>query len=406
MDAQQAEDVTTARRWRAFAILWFAMFVIASGLGMVVPILPVLARDLGASGVWLALAFSGFALIQTPLTPFVGRLGDRWGRQRFMLVGLSVYVFIGPGLALVDTYQLIVLLRMGMGFGAACMFPSALGIVGELAPPGREGRYMGLFMVSFTGGFGLGPTIGGVLKDTVGVDAAFLALGGAAFIAVLLVATLRPPAPARATSDAEGSGVPSLRSMFSDYRVQALYVFNFNIGVGFGSVMTFIAIFMTDSLLATATIVGLVVGSRPVVSAIGQPLFGRLADRVPRHRMMVVGGLMLAAGTFIIPFAPTVSILFVMFMFLGVAESMVIPSSLAVTTDLGRRYGHGTMMGFSNAVLVFGLLIGSVGASFVESGLGINNAFRAAAVLMAVMVVLFFARWTQSERRPVLERAL
>ena len=265
---------------------------------------------------------------------------------------------------------------------------------------------MGLFMVSFTSGFGLGPIIGGVLKDTIGIDGAFLALAGAAFIAVLLVAALRPPAPARATSDGERSGVPSLRAMFSDYRVQALYAFNFNIGVGFGSVMTFIAIFMTDSLLASATVVGLVIGSRPVVSAIGQPIFGRLADRVSRHQMMVVGGLLLATGTFVIPFASTVGILLVMFLGLGIAESMVIPSSLAVTADLGRRYGHGTMMGFSNAILVFGLLCGSVGASFVESGLGINNAFRAAAALMAVMVVLFFARWAQSNRRPVLEGAL
>ncbi len=403
MDIHPVHDVTKARRLRAFVILWFAMFVIAGGLGMVVPILPILARDLGASGIWLALAFSGFALIQTPLTPFVGRWGDRWGRRRFILIGLSVYVFIGPGLALADSYQLIVLLRMAMGFGAACMFPSALGAVGELAPPGREGRYMGLFMVSFTSGFGLGPTIGGVLKDTIGIDAAFVAMAGAAFIAALLVATLR--LPVRDKSDGKGGGVPSLRAMFSDYRVQALYAINFHIGVGFGSVFTFIAIFMTDLLLASATVVGLVIGSRPVVSAIGQPIFGRLADRFPRSRMMVVGGLLLAAGTFVIPFAPTVGILFVMFLGLGLAESMVIPSSLAVTTDLGRRYGHGTMMGFSNAVLVFGLLIGSVGASFVESGLGINNAFRASAILMAVMVALFHARWTQSNRRPVPEEA-
>ena len=404
MDIHPVHDVTTTRRWRAFAILWFAMFVIAGGLGMVVPILPVVARDFGASGIWLALAFSGFALTQTPLTPIVGRLGDRWGRRRFILMGLSVYVFVGIGLALAGTYQLIVLLRMGMGLGSACMFPSALGMVGELAPPGREGRYMGLFMVSFTSGFGLGPTIGGVLKDTIGIDAAFLAMAGAAFIAVLLVATLRPPS--RATSGGEGSGVPSLRAMFSDYRVQALYAFNFNIGVGFGSVMTFIAIFMTDSMLVSATVVGLVISSRAVVSAIGQPIFGRMADHYPRHRMMTGGGLLLAAGTFIIPFAPTVGILFVMFLVLGIAESMVMPPSLAVTTDLGRRYGHGTMMGYSNAILVFGLLIGSVGASFVESGLGIDNAFRAGAVLMAVMVVLFFARWTQSNRRPVPEGAL
>jgi DHA1 family multidrug resistance protein-like MFS transporter len=399
MDILPVDHVMKARRERAFIILWFAMFVIAGGLGMVSPILPVVANDLGASGIWLALAFSGFALAMTPLTPLVGRWSDRWGQQRFILMGLSVYVLIGPGLALADNYQLIVLLRIAMGFGAACMFPSSLGAVAKLTPPGQEGRYMGLFMVSFTAGFGLGPAIGGVLTDTLGTHAAFLAMAAAAFIALLLATMLN--LPTQDNSVAKNGSVPSLWVMFSNYRVQALYAFNFSIGIGFGSVLTFIAIFMNDSMHTSATIVGLVIGSRTVMSAIGQPIFGRLADRAPRYQLMVLGGLLLAAFTFVIPFAQTVGILFVVFLGLGLAEGIAIPSSLAVTTDLGRRYGHGTMMGFANAILTLGILSGSVGGSFVESVLGINNAFSASGVVMAVMIVVFLAKWAQSNRRPV-----
>ena len=78
---------------------------------------------------------------------------------------------------------------MGMGVGAACMFPSALAMVGEIAPKGQEGRYMGMFMVSFTAGFGAGPLVGGVLKDNLGVDATFLTLAAAAVVAVVMVVT-------------------------------------------------------------------------------------------------------------------------------------------------------------------------------------------------------------------------
>ncbi len=120
MKPTSPEATASARQWRAFAILWFSMFVIAGGLGMVVPILPVYVRDLGASGLWLGLAFSGFAITQTPLTPIIGRLGDRLGRRRFIIVGLFLYVFIGIGLALATSYQAVALLRMGMGVGGAC----------------------------------------------------------------------------------------------------------------------------------------------------------------------------------------------------------------------------------------------------------------------------------------------
>jgi MFS family permease len=389
----------SARRWRAFVILWFSMFVIAGGLGMVVPILPVFVRDLGASGLWLGLAFSGFAITQTPLTPIIGRLGDRLGRRRFIIVGLSMYVFIGIGLSLVNSYQAVTLLRMGMGIGAACMFPSALATIGELSPRGQEGRYMGLFMVSFTAGFGIGPLIGGVLKDAFGVEVTFLALSGAAMLALLLVAVLMPSQSA--SHDSEEGDVPSVHVMFRDLRVWALFVFNFTFGLGMGSVFTFIAIFMTDLLLASATLVGLVVGSRAILSSVLQPLFGRLADRIPRHYMVAAGGLLMAAAIWAIPLAPSVGILLLIFLLLGLAESAAQPASLAITTDLGRIYGYGTLIGFSNAVLIFGVLVGSLGSSLIETDIGIEYVFRVAGLATALGIAVFMAIWGRGSRRAI-----
>ena len=373
------------------------MFVMASGLGMVVPILPVFVRDLGASGVWLGLAFSGFAITQTPLTPIVGRLGDRLGRRRFILAGLSVYVFIGIGLSMADSYQIVTLLRMGMGVGAACMFPSALAMVGELSPKGHEGRYMGMFMVSFTAGFGAGPLVGGVLKDNYGVDATFLTLAAAAVVAVLMVKLLLPDtAGARREEEAV---VPGFREMAGDLRVWSLMIFNYTFGLGMGSVFTFIAIFMTESLLASATLVGLVIGSRAIISSIFQPLFGRLADHIPRSLLVVGGGLLMAAGTEALPLAQSVVVLLVLFLLLGLSESAALPSSLAITTDLGRIYGYGTLIGFTNAVLIMGVLTGSVGGSLIESGGSIEDVFRASGLVIAVGVMAFMITWSQGKRR-------
>ena len=373
------------------------MFVMASGLGMVVPILPVFVRDLGASGVWLGLAFSGFAITQTPLTPIVGRLGDRLGRRRFILAGLSVYVFIGIGLSMADSYQIVTLLRMGMGIGAACMFPSALAMVGELSPRGHEGRYMGMFMVSFTAGFGAGPLVGGVLKDNFGVDATFLTLAAAAVVAVLMVTFLLPDTSGGRRDD--DVVVPSFREMAGDLRVWSLMIFNYTFGLGMGSVFTFIAIFMTESLLASATLVGLVIGSRAIISSIFQPLFGRLADHVPRSLLVVGGGLLMAAGTEALPLAQSVMVLLVLFLILGLSESAALPSSLAITTDLGRIYGYGTLIGFTNAVLIMGVLTGSVGGSLIESGGSIEDVFRASGLVIAVGVMAFMITWSQGRRR-------
>ena len=205
------------------------------------------------------------------------------------------------------------------------------------------------------------------------MDATFLALAGAAVVAVVIVATLMPEASR--TSQSEERIVPSFRVMSSDLRVWSLLAFNYTFGLGMGAVFTFIAIFMTESLLASATLVGLVVGSRAIISSIFQPLFGRLADRMPRHLLVIAGGLLMAAGTEALPLAQSVTVLLVLFLLLGLAESAALPSSMAITTDLGRVYGYGTLIGFSNSVLILGVLTGSVGGSLIESGGNIDDVF-------------------------------
>ena len=54
-------------------------------------------------------------------------------------------------------------------------------------------------------------------------------------------------------------------------------------------------------------------------------------------------------------------------------------------------------MGFANAVLVFGLLVGSVGGSLVESTLGIENVFRITGIVTLAMTVIFLITWRKPE---------
>ena len=85
----------------AFVSLYIAVFVAVMGISMVSPLLPVYARDLGASGIWLGLTFSSFAITQVIFGPFAGKLSDRFGRKQFIIAGLLVYVvaayLLAPG---------------------------------------------------------------------------------------------------------------------------------------------------------------------------------------------------------------------------------------------------------------------------------------------------------------------
>ena len=165
---------------------------------MVSPLLSVFAEEFGASGIWLGLAFSGFALSQIPLMPIVGRLSDRFGKRTFLWLGLLIYAIAAVGYFWAPGYKELVFFRIISGAGTAMVIPTAYAYVGELAPRGHEGRYMGLFNIAMIAGFGIGPMLGGIIHDSLGMDATFVSMGVLSiigFFIALFFLPVRNPAP-------------------------------------------------------------------------------------------------------------------------------------------------------------------------------------------------------------------
>ena len=226
------------------------------------------------------------------------------------------------------------------------MFTSALATIGELAPRGREGRYMGLFMVSFTSGFGIGPLIGGILKDSVGVDAAFLTLAGAAVFALLLVAALMPSQSAIRRTDEEIAAIAPVRDMFRDFRVAGPVCLQLHLWPGHRGGHDLHRHLYERRAPGERDHGGaggrLPRGSCPASSSLfsdGWP------TACPGNTWLRSAASLLAVATAAIPLSPTVTALLVVFLLLGLAESAAMPASMAITTDLGRVYGYGTLIG-------------------------------------------------------------
>ena len=125
--------------------LYVAVFVATLGISMVSPLLPVYAKTLGASGVWLGITFSVFAVVQTFFGPFAGRLSDRYGRKPFIVAGLVVYLIAALGYLTAQSFYQVIAFRAFSGFGTSLIFSVARAYVGDMTPRGQEGRWLGVF---------------------------------------------------------------------------------------------------------------------------------------------------------------------------------------------------------------------------------------------------------------------
>ncbi|MBT5774554.1 MAG: MFS transporter [Dehalococcoidia bacterium] len=405
---------------RGFIVLWIAMLVAMAGIGMVSPLLPIYVRDdLGGPEIAVALSFSGLALAQLVASPFVGRLGDYIGTKPFIVTGFLIYCLGAVGYLFADNWQLVIAFRMITGFGAASVFPMTLAYIGRLAPPGREGAFMGTFSVSQILGFGVGPLLGGTIRDAFGSENAFLTMAimlGATGLATLLF--LPPDRMESDTSESQSEQRLPLMQVVKLPLVQAAISIQLLIALGFGASFSFLAIFViSEEGLGTgsAMFVGILFGARSIIGAIMQPIAGRAADRYNRVVLVVTAFSISALGQFFIPSVPRDLVetsffgtalviapwLLALMIGVGLAEAFAMPASQAIFVSVGRSVGMGSVMGLNQMGGSIGFLSGSLIGAVVVSNFGIDGVFRYAGIVsfLGAFVFLLLMRRAAAELR-------
>lgn len=377
---------------RPFIIVWLALFISVIGIAMVSPLLPVFVKEMGASGIWLGLAFSGFTLLQVPLMPVIGKLADRFNKKLFLWFGLVIYTISALGYFWAPGYQELVIFRIFSGIGSAMVMPVAFSYIGELAPYGYEGRYMGLFSIAMIAGFGVGPMLGGVIHDSFGTDATFIVMSALSFLGFLIILFLLPQTPSRPSvndTSAEDMTSVSFFSILRDMTMRSIVILQMVIGLLFGTILAFIGIWMTTEIGTTVAYVGIVLSIRSIVTGILAYPAGWLADRLNRVVLATLGIGIVAICTFSIPWLNSFLLLVAIFVIMGISESISMPSISAITVEKGRSMGMGSVMGFFNMAMSLGLFVGSMAGGLVEEAFGLVAVFRSTALLGLTGIIVF-----------------
>ncbi len=358
--------------------LYFSLFLTimttALGVSQVLPLLPVYAQELGATGFQLGLIFSAFALARSIFLPLVGKYSDIYGRRAFMLWGLFIYTIVAVGFALSSQVYQLILCRFFLGGAAAMVIPVARAYVGDMTEPGHEGRIMGHFNMAFFGGLAAGPWMGGFLKDFFGIATAFYSMGVLSALGFFLsLATLpkkwSPP-------DMQDRQQISYMALMRIPILAAAFMFRFGSIIGVGVLWTFMPLFAHDRLNLTSGRIGILVSLTVIMTTILQPFFGRLADRMSRTRMTVAGGLLASLALMGVPFCHSFGHLFVLNLVIGTAIGLYMPPLMAMAVDVGRETGFMTrVMSVLEMAFSMGMVIGPILAGLLKETLGLNAIF-------------------------------
>ncbi|WP_035300008.1 MFS transporter [Brevibacillus thermoruber] len=373
------------------ALLFLVAFLTMLGFGIIIPILPYFAENVGASSLQIGILFASYNIMQLLFAPIWGMLSDRIGRKpliAFGLFGFSV-TFILFGLA--ESYAEMLAYRIIGGIVSAAAMPTVTAMVADLFPPEERAKGMGVIGAGVGLSFVFGPVLGGLLSGW-GFAVPFFVSGGVALLTFLIILFALPeslPREKRTGSSRDKRGNP-LAALFGP--LSLLYGIMFIVSFAFSGLETTFALYINDLYGYSSKDLGYMFLVMGIISAFVQGgLIGKMVKRMGEPLVLTIGLILYGIGFFAIPLAANFWALALTLSLFGAGQGMIRATGTAMITQRttqGQGVTSGTISSMDSLGRILGPLAGGAVYGWYQSG-----PFIVGGVLMVVMLVLFRARY-------------
>ncbi|MBI9077831.1 MAG: MFS transporter [Desulfatibacillum sp.] len=374
---------------RILITLFFSIFTSVTGVGIVVPLLPVYASNLGASGFMVGMIFGSFSFSRILFLPYFGKRSDMKGRKPFIAFGLFMYSLVSVAFMFSDGVTELIVIRFIQGIASAMILPVCQAYVGELAPQGREGFFMGIFNISMYSSLSLGPILGGVVHDHFGLKTAFACMGGLSLLACAMAAIFLPPVKDEPRL-ARGREPVKYRILMHNGKIMGAIALRTAYTFCIGAIWGFLPVFADTEFGLSSSSIGFLIMLGVLTSGVLQTPMGWLADRIDKKILCVTGSLIIAVAVYSFSYARGFWSLFACNMAFGVGGGIVVPALTAICVIEGHKEkAMGSVMALLTIGHSLGMLTGSLVAGILMDVFSLSAAFTTSGVL-ATLGALFF----------------
>jgi len=383
---------------RNLIVCWFGMFVTGIGMSQIAPVLPLYIQHLGIKDAALVAQLSGIAFGVTFITsaifsPIWGHAADKFGRKPMLLrasIGMSVIISC-MGFAS-NVYVLIGLrLLQGVitGYGTACTT-----LIATQTDKENAGYALGTLSTANIAGSLLGPTIGGFVGETFGMQNVFFITGGMMFIAFITTVLFVKESFTR-----EDNKVLSIKEVWSIVPEKSLtitlFITFFILSVAMYSVEPIVTVYvsqLSSEMSHVALMAGITFSASGFANILSAPRLGRLSDKIGAHKVMLV--CLIIAGIIFIPqaFVKSTWQLMGLRFLLGLTAGGLNPSVNILVKKITPTAITGRVFGFSMSAAYLGVFAGSVLGGQVAGYLGIKYVFFVTSALLLINAVLVYLK--------------
>ncbi|MCP5328172.1 MAG: multidrug effflux MFS transporter [Steroidobacteraceae bacterium] len=326
---------------------------------LLLPALPAIRTEFGASTAATQAVVSAFLLAFAVGIPVVGPLSDRYGRRPLILGGLGIFALGSAVAAWAPTLGVLVLARVIQAMGCAASFTVARAILGDLYQDWRLPRALANITMVMMIGTTVSPWLGGVITESLGWHAPFIALLASALIVLAVVWKLLPET--HVAHDSDVSFAQLGRSSLQVLRKPMFLACATDSGVIYGVYLSFLAAapyIMAEMLQRPATDFGLYVMLLSTGYFFGNLYVAKRAHaldmaRTARLGTMLQAGSAMVALLFVVAGYTHPAFWFVPMLPLAFGQGLALPHITATAVRLAPGYAGiaSSLLGFAQQTI-------------------------------------------------------
>ncbi len=333
-------------------------------------VLPIYGKAMGANAMAVGGLFSIVTASTLILRPFLGRALDRYGRKMFFLTALLLNTVAFIFFIFADTLFRLYLARFIQGFGFAFLTVSIITIVADLSSPPALGKNMGINLQKQSQGRIVGVFLGFSFFS-------FLQRGNAwqlAFLSFAVVTLIATWLSWRNIPETKPVAVPTethiSRKQLVPMQFVKLMIVVFLLGFALSMLMPISLIFIQAKLTSDVSIIALVFLPGAMSMSFLSSHLGKLADRFGRIPIMSLGFVFAGLFFFLVPLAPSMIALAIVFFLLFSGIAMVEPAQAAMVADMVGHESHGKSYGWYDFSRSLGLTTGPLLCGWLYDAIG------------------------------------
>jgi DHA1 family multidrug resistance protein-like MFS transporter len=368
----------------ALPILFVVMFLVMVGFGIIIPVLPFYAEELGASPTQLGLLMAVYSFMQLIFAPIWGRLSDRIGRKPVLMIGITGLALSFLIQAVSTELWMLFAARILGGLLSSANMPTAMAYVADITTEENRGKGMGIIGAAVGLGFVFGPAIGGIFSK-FSLSMPFYLASGSSFITLILVFILLKESAHK--KDGSAKGRQSIWRAFNGAG-SILFFVQLLISLSLSGLEATFAYFAAKKAGMDSIQLGYVFMIMGFAGAIVQGgLVGRLTKKYG-ERAVIQGGIVVSAigfGLILLVHSFTTAAIYLTIF--GIGNGVIRPSVSSLITKTSTA-GHGSATGLLSSFDSLGRIVGPPLGGWLFS-LAIGLPYISGAIISVVAFILF-----------------